>query len=139
MVCQPSSCTPSPGMRLWGLSAGRSQAARRAESHRALSSPLGSGGNRDGQRGGKAAVTNKKAVLHTGINWCGLGMRLQSKSPLPEDLYQYNPTQPPALARFCCNLFIFGQTGPTAFRPAHMDWSAQEKTQNKHKQCNTQL
>lgn len=83
-------------------------------------------------------MTNKKAVLHNGINWCRLGVRLQSKSPLPEALYQYNPTQPLALARLCCNLVIFGQTGPTTFGPAHVDWSAQEKTQNKHKQCNTQ-
>lgn len=91
-------------MQLWGLSARRSRAARRAESHRALSSPLGSGGNRDGQRGGKATVTNKKAVLHTGINRCRLGIRLRSKSPLPGALYRYNPTQPPASARLYSSL-----------------------------------
>lgn len=54
-------------------------------------------------------------------------------------LYQDNPTQPLVLARLWCNLFMFGQTGPTIFRSAHMDWSAQQKTQNKTKDHNTYL
>lgn len=95
-TCRPSPGNPRLGIWMWGWRAGRSWG---------LSSWLGSSGNWRGERERKATVINKKAVLHAGINWSKLGMRLQSGSPVSVVLYQHKPMQPPALARLCSNSY----------------------------------
>lgn len=95
-TCRPSPGNPRLGIWMWGWRAGRSWG---------LSSWLGSSGNWRGEGERKATVINKKAVLHAGIHWSKLGMRLQSESPVSVVLYQHKPMQPPALARLCSNSY----------------------------------